>query len=526
MNLLIVDDQMMVVQGLLKGVNWSSYGIDNVYGAMSVAGALDIFEKESIDVLLCDIEMPIENGLSLVSWVNRQQLDTKCILLTAHAKFSYAQQSVKLHVFDYVLQPAPYEQIAEVVQRAVRELQQERQDKYFTTYGETVSRSENTIVGAALNNWLCCYGNVGEFERYASFGKLPTQNVRHCVLALIQILRWKVLRDWTPALLAVAFENVASELFAACGYKVAIAPMGEGEYALLGWSEDDEMPVSAISQQMNLFWNICQKHLGSVVALYWSESFQRKLLQEQWKKLLRQKEDNVSRKSDIFFLGDQEEKKSLEPKRAEITFWTQQLAGGCSEAVEKDVLSLLDRMERDNQIDARSLRTLHQDFLQAFYNALGANNESWNNVLSDPATFSIYCDATKSVEHMKRFVHVAVACFAEREEPPEQELLARIDAYIDDHMETEVSRQDLANCVFLNVDYLNRLVRRATGSSLKEYVVRRKLEKARILLRTTRLPVAIVASKVGYINAAHFSVAYKKQFGKTPMQTRNGDAEE
>lgn len=127
---------------------------------------------------------------------------------------------------------------------------------------------------------------------------------------------------------------------------------------------------------------------------------------------------------------------------------------------------------------------------------------------------------------MKRFVHVAVACFAEREEPPEQELLARIDAYIDDHMETEVSRQDLANCVFLNVDYLNRLVRRATGSSLKEYVVRRKLEKARILLRTTRLPVAIVASKVGYINAAHFSVAYKKQFGKTPMQTRNGDAEE
>lgn len=526
MNLLIVDDQMMVVQGLLKGVEWSSYGIDNVYGAMSVAGALDIFDTTAIDVLLCDIEMPIESGLSLVSWVNRQELDTKCILLTAHAKFSYAQQSVKLHVFDYVLQPAPYEQIAEVVQRAVKELQQEREQKYFTTYGETFSRSENTIVGAALHNWLRCYGNVEEFERYASLGKLPDREATHCVLALIQILRWTILRDWTPALLAVAFENVAAELFAACGYKIAITPMDEGEYALLGWSDGDEMPVSAISQQMNLFWNVCQKHLGSVVALYWCESPRRKVLPDRWRKLVAQKRDNVSRKSDIFYLDEQESgKKCLEPKHAEVTFWTEQLVAGCAEEVEKEILTLLEFMGQNNQIDARALRTLHQDFLQAFYNALGANNDAWYNALSDPEIFSIYCDATTSVEHMKRFVHVAVNCFSVREEPPEQELLAKIDAYIDEHMETEVSRQDLANFVYLNVDYLNRLVRRITGSSLKEYVVRRKLDKARVLLCTTRLPVSIVASKVGYINAAHFSVAYKKQFGKTPMQTRNGDLE-
>lgn len=525
MNLLIVDDQVMVVQGLLKGIDWGQYGIAQAYGATSVAGALDVFETTSIDVLLCDIEMPIENGLSLVSWVNRNELDTRCILLTAHAKFSYAQQSVKLHVFDYILQPAPYEQIAAVVQRAVEDLKQAREQEYLTSRGETFSQGENAIVGGALHNWLCCYGNQNEFDRYARISKLPGPE-QECVLAMIQILRWTLLRDWTPALLAVAFENVAGELFGACGYRVAIAPMNDGEFALLSWSEDETAARAALEQQLELFWNVCQKHLGSVVAIYWGKVEHRGMLPEKWKALVQRKNDNVSRKSAVFMLESKNaEVRTHNAAPSEIQLWTQQLTGETPSDVEYRIVEILDTMSRENRINAQTLRAIYQDFLQAFYNALGANNESWYDALSAPETFAAYCEAPASVEQMKTFVHIAVQYFAARKIPPEKELLQRLDAYIDNHMEMDISRQELAGSVYLNADYLNRLVRRATGNSLKEYVARRKMDHARVLLLTTRLPVAIVASKVGYINAAHFSVAYKKQFGKTPMQTRNGDAE-
>lgn len=525
MNLLIVDDQVMVVQGLLKGVDWKEYGIQQAYGATSVAGALDVFEKTTIDVLLCDIEMPIENGLSLVGWVNRQQLDTRCILLTAHAKFSYAQQSVKLHVFDYILQPAPYEQIAATVQRAVEDLKQAREQEYLTSRGETFSQGENAIVGGALHNWLCCYGNQNELDRYARLGRLPEKGTG-CVLAMLQILRWTLLHDWTPALLAVAFENVAEELFGACGYRVAIAPMDEGEFALLAWPEDETAVRTALDQQLELFWNVCQKHLGSVVAIYWAETESRESLPDKWKELVRRKNDNVSRKSAVFVLEPRDpEIRTRKAEPAQIQLWAQQLTGQTPDDVERCVVEILETMSRENRINAQTLRAVYQDFLQAFYNALGANNESWYDALSDPQTFAAYCEAPASVEQMKRFVHIAVQYFAAREIPPEKELLQKLDGYIDSHMETEISRQELAASVYLNADYLNRLVRRATGSSLKEYVAHRKMEHARVLLLTTRLPVAIVASKVGYINAAHFSVAYKKQFGKTPMQTRSGEGE-
>lgn len=525
MNLLIVDDQVMVVQGLLKGVDWTQYGIDKAYGAMSVAGALDIFDTTQVDILLCDIEMPIENGLSLVNWVNRKELDTRCILLTAHAKFSYAQQSVKLHVFDYILQPAPYAQIAAVVQRAVEDLKQAREQEYLTSRGETFSQSENTIVGGVLHNWLCCYGNQDEFERYARLGMLPAPE-KNCVLAMLQILRWTLLRDWTPALLAVAFENVAGELFGTCGYRVAIAPIDGGDFALLAWAEDESAVRAALEQQMDLLWKVCQKYLGSVVAIYWGEVEQREQLQKKWREIVQRKNDNVLRKSSVFMLGSRVvEVRTPNTKPDEIYLWTQQLTGESPADVERQIVELLDTMSEENQINAQTLRTIHQDFLQAFYNALGANNESWYDALKDPDTFTAYCEAPTSVEQMKKFVHIAVQHFAAHEIPPEKELLQRLNAYIDGHMETEISRQELAGSVFLNADYLNRLVRRATGNSLKEYVARRKMEHAKVLLLTTRLPVAIVASKVGYINAAHFSVAYKKQFGKTPMQTRSGVAE-
>ncbi|MEG1925658.1 MAG: response regulator [Ruthenibacterium sp.] len=525
MNLLIVDDQAVVVQGLLKGVDWKRYGIEYAYGALSVAGALDVFDSNTVDVLLCDIEMPIENGLSLVNWVHQKKLDTQCILLTAHAKFAYAQQSIKLHIFDYILQPASYEHIAGVVQRAVDNLRCTREQEYLTSCGETFSRRENEIISGALHNWLCGYGNTDEIQSYVKLEKLPSSR-KDCTVVLLQILRWTQLCDWTPALLAFAFENIAQELFASCGYQVLVAPMEESVCALLAWPEEETATQPVLEQQMKFFWNACQKHLGSILALYWTDHVQTEDLPEKWQQLQQMRVDNVSRKSNVVLLGGKVlSLNPLESHTAEIQMWTKQLAGEIPNAVEQEAVSILDKMSQNDQINAYALRAFYQDFLSAFYNALGTNNKFWHDTLNSPENFAIYREASGNVEQMKKFVHLAVSYFDQQSDPPEQELMKKIDSYIETHMEMGISRQDLASQVFLNADYLNRLIRKITGSSLKEYVSQCKMKQAKILLRTTRLPVAIVASKVGYISAAHFSVAYKKQFGKTPMQTRSDETE-
>lgn len=89
-------------------------------------------------------------------------------------------------------------------------------------------------------------------------------------------------------------------------------------------------------------------------------------------------------------------------------------------------------------------------------------------------------------------------------------------------MENELRRDELAEYVHLNPDYLTRIFKKETGCTIKEYVIRQKLEEAKMLLRTTSLPISFIATKVGYCNFSHFSYAYKKVLGITPQEERQG----
>ena len=75
----------------------------------------------------------------------------------------------------------------------------------------------------------------------------------------------------------------------------------------------------------------------------------------------------------------------------------------------------------------------------------------------------------------------------------------------------------------LSPDYLTRIFKRETGQTLKEYVVRQKLQEAQSLLRTTSLPISLIAAKVGYSNFSHFSNSYRKAYGRSPQEERQND---
>ncbi|HHV11663.1 MAG TPA: response regulator [Clostridiales bacterium] len=108
MNLLIVDDEIITVEGILKGVLWEELGFDHVYSCTSAEDAKAIFGKDTIDILLSDIEMPEESGIRLLEWVREKGYDTECIFLTCHDEFKYAQKALKLEGFDYLLKPIPF----------------------------------------------------------------------------------------------------------------------------------------------------------------------------------------------------------------------------------------------------------------------------------------------------------------------------------------------------------------------------------------------------------------------------------
>ena len=119
MKLLIVDDEYIAVEGVMNGVNWESLGFEQVLQAYSYSEAVAVFQKNYIEIMICDIEMPDGTGLELVEWVNAHSPGTLCIIMSCHDEFDYARQALSLRCLDYVLKPVRYATLTAILKKAM-----------------------------------------------------------------------------------------------------------------------------------------------------------------------------------------------------------------------------------------------------------------------------------------------------------------------------------------------------------------------------------------------------------------------
>lgn len=98
-------------------------------------------------------------------------------------------------------------------------------------------------------------------------------------------------------------------------------------------------------------------------------------------------------------------------------------------------------------------------------------------------------------------------------------LLAVI-AYMEAYLESPVSLAELARSVDLSVRQLERLFRNHLGKTPTKYYLELRLQRARLLLRQTTMPILQVAVASGFQSASHFARCYRELFGCAPRSER------
>jgi len=142
MNLLMVNDEVLTVETMKADIPWLQYGIDEVFTAYDTEGGKEYIKKYNIDIILCDIEMPGENGIALLRWIRENKKEIECIFLTCHASFEYAQRGISLGCQDYLLIPAKYEDIGKAVRKVVNRIKERREEKRYQEYGKQVVKDK------------------------------------------------------------------------------------------------------------------------------------------------------------------------------------------------------------------------------------------------------------------------------------------------------------------------------------------------------------------------------------------------
>jgi AraC family transcriptional regulator len=93
--------------------------------------------------------------------------------------------------------------------------------------------------------------------------------------------------------------------------------------------------------------------------------------------------------------------------------------------------------------------------------------------------------------------------------------------YIHAHLNGDLSMAQIAGSVNSSPTYFASSFKRATGISLHQYVIKQRVERAKLLLETTDLPIANIASQVGFSSQSHLTQHCKSFTGMTPRQIAN-----
>ena len=120
---LIVDDEKHTRDGLrsLLGDNYDTYV------AADVASALDVLQRDQIDVLLTDLRLGGEDGMTLIERALKLPHPPVCIMMTAYGSVDTAVAAMKRGAYDFVTKPLNLDKVEMLIARALgsRRLEQE-----------------------------------------------------------------------------------------------------------------------------------------------------------------------------------------------------------------------------------------------------------------------------------------------------------------------------------------------------------------------------------------------------------------
>lgn len=516
MKLLIVDDQQATRTGIAQGIDWAAEGFSFVETAQNAMEARLCFARAVPDVMLCDIEMPVESGIELSTWVRQQRYDTAILFLTCHAEIGFAQQAIKLQAADYILQPASYQEIRNKVRRALGALREARSQRLLKTLGEGYVRKQMLVDASVWRSYLI--GNL-RLDALLTLPNMPDPD-KPGWLVLQQLVQWrKPDAEWRKGLLMEALHSFLQDVFSPYTRWQLAAFMDYDLYAIFLQPGGERLTREETVSLLQYLGNCYDTYMPCSCGLYLSELSTLQQLPAVWERLAHFRDQDLSGRKGVFLLSENGGPVDLPCYISQRQNWIKAYQQGGKDSMLAAARDSLAQMSGAHQLTSRTLRAFQNDWIETVFSLSGAGMES----LETPQGNTLMRHSTSSAQDMQRLMEYMVGCCLVNEE---QNTVQQIIRYIHDNLYRDIRREELAELVHLNGDYLTRFFKKHTGYSPKSYIIREKMLAARQLLRTTGLSVGSVAMQLGYSNFSHFATSYKKEFGILPGEEGRKPEEE
>lgn len=523
--LLLVDDEVHAVEGVKSDLDLDKLGIKGLFTAYNIRQAKEVFEQETIDIMLCDIEMPKGNGLELLAWVKEHHPHTETIFLTSHADFKYAKEALQLGSLDYLLKPVRAADLENAIRKAMNAIDRNSEISRNSTSHQLWMKHHSLIIEHFWLN-LINHSSVNhpaaireQIERH----HIPFTEQSVFLPILISVKRWnKELNRNDEKILEYALKNSAQEVIID-SQSNGICIHIERDMLLvivscMGTDEEDRR----VQETFRDYIDTCNQYFYCDLCCYIGEFVRPHEMANMVLDLKSRDRNNVAFVNSVHAFYDSK----LTDVPMPLPDWSvlsSLLKTGTKESVVHEVEMFIANLNRKQGLDAKMLHQFNQDFMQVLYSFLNHRGIQAHQLFGDEESKRISEAAGRSVTDTLSWARHAVNKAMKQAESVQESdtVVQAVKRYIAQNIDQDLSREAVAEQVFMHPDHLTRLFKKEMGCSVADYVIMERIKLAKELLSQTNIPISSISLSVGYSNFSYFTKLFKRYVELGPTEYRS-----
>ncbi len=519
MKLLVCDDDISTIDVLQSNLDCMELGISKILRAYNGEMAKEIILEEKPELIICDIGMPLCNGLEVLKFVSDQGITSEFTFLTCYEKFEYAQMAIEYGVSAYLTKPFDLEEVKSCIR------------KMITAYKKKEKKDEAQNRKDSLMNSVfkqACDGMLGTNREMVETGlKLNgmgfgAESIWRIVYTRADVVD-AIKAGWTKELLLFSINRLHDEVLT--GYVGSAYTVVYYDDRFI-WSfcfVKDAPEGDLLKQRCNALGEFCRDYMFLSPVTLISEPFPFYETTAVVARLYDQMRRAKFYPGEIFF----ETEESGNVTHNDIELSDNQVFWYLKNKDEEGYSAYIDGVLEKTYCTKGNLDQIRKEITNLFITYFRDNGMSINTIFTDPEINALDEKASENRSALREY---ALALFhmqqdKAREALDSEDIITRARRYIEENFREDIDRNDVAAVTFVTPNYLSKLFKNTMNMNLREYINQLRIEESKRLLLSTELSVSEIATQVGYRNISYFSTVFHKLVGMGPFEWRSAGEE-
>ncbi|WP_410770451.1 response regulator [Fontibacillus sp. BL9] len=500
MNVLLVDDEPWVLEGLRTMVNWKNHGFQVCGEALNGPDALKMIQELRPELVVTDINMPVLSGLELVEQSNKTLTrPPKFVILSGYDNFNYALTAMRHKVTEYLLKPIDEEEIETILDRVGKRIREEHAAE------QSQSRVQFLFKNNLLNRLIQGeYNEVLEHQAARSLD-LETETELRCVL-VEAVPGCDDLRQRIQGYFAQEKDRSFQDISGRVGIIV----------------QEDNFPSAVLEEICLRMHRDLSDSLLRPVIVTLSETLKGiSSIRDLYLQTLEVgKSKRCQGKEGVFYYKYCKQpsgtvdvyKEKIKQLSEKVTAYDESKIRGLVDEILNSFASGLQEIE----IAKAHIADLELTLCREVADTNGEPDVLMKRMWEQHGSLSGISNYPALKSYVRDLCLEAASFLSRLTLQNENNTIFHVIQYVDREYKNKLQLQDLAKHFHMNATYLGQLFKKETGKPFNEYLNEKRIEEAKSLLKRTQIKISDVALQVGYPNTDYFISKFKSSTGMLP----------